>query len=193
MATGKTGGLNWFGVGTPGRSETTASSVLLNRSKRQRQEAALRGQRVGSAAIQSADDWYATVEANRQFHKGAVGNPFKSPAALLAESQRQEPTKVAVNWAVFDDHDDGDGDEARGERSAGLYWDDPRDFQWDVSGDDDDDLVEADDDPRTRRDEATSAPTEETPRPPPEEPLSREERRKVEVSVMELRAELEAG
>ena len=180
MATGKTGGLNWFGVGKPTGSETSATNVLLNRSKRQRQDDALRGQKVGSAAIQSADDWYATAEANRRFRErdGAVGNPFLNPQSLLTESRRQNRSS-GIDWSQ------GDDDKDTGPlRVPGLYWDDPKDFQWDLATLD---VVHRED---KRQEEP---PQEEVQRLEKRDVgLSREELRDVEVAVLELRDKLEA-
>lgn len=93
MASGKTGGLNWHGVGKPSGAgqQTTRVDVLMNKSRASRQMQAMRAPRVGSAAIVSADDWLAAAAAHHEARerKGAVGNPFESVQALVKESKRQ--------------------------------------------------------------------------------------------------------
>lgn len=92
MSVGKTGGLNWFGVGRVGGQDSTGVDRILNKRKVARHDEARRAPHVGSASIVSADDWLATAEANREARErdGAVGNPFSSAEALVQESQRQK-------------------------------------------------------------------------------------------------------
>lgn len=124
MATGKTGGLNWHGVGRPSGSgqQTTRVDTLLNKTKASRQKEAMRAPKVGSAAIVSADDWLASAAANREAmeRNGAVGNPFASADTLVKESNRQASRRsefdideeaVDPEWLSFQE----------GWRSPGFY------------------------------------------------------------------------
>ena len=194
------GGLRWWGVGS---RAGTSSDTLLKKSKRLRQSEAMRGQKVGSAPIQTADDWLATAAANRAFRErdGATGNPFLSAEALVKESQRQRRGKTGIEWSLASTPTTA---ALTVERAPGLYWDDAKDFAWPTTddtdiatdvlahlssfGDDDDDEkknVAADDEDFffSKNDDADNRQEKSV--------LSREELRDIEVSVLELREELE--
>lgn len=96
MSVGKSGGLNWFGVGRVGGQDSTGVDRILNKRKAERHDEARRAPHVGSKSIVSADDWLATAEANREARErdGAVGNPFSSVEALVKESERQKTSSL---------------------------------------------------------------------------------------------------
>ncbi|MEM7515995.1 MAG: hypothetical protein AAF368_03600 [Planctomycetota bacterium] len=129
MATGKTGGLNWHGVGRPSGSgqQTTRVDTLLNKTKASRQQEAMRAPKVGSASIVSSDDWLASAAANREARErdGAVGNPFVNAEALVKESNRQASSKARSEFDVEDGADEPDWlpppGSMEGWRSPGFY------------------------------------------------------------------------
>ncbi|KAJ8601880.1 hypothetical protein CTAYLR_002633 [Chrysophaeum taylorii] len=143
---GKTGGLNWFGVGRPSGSgqQSTRVHTLLNRTREARQAEAAKAPKVGSASIVSADDWLAAAAANQEAREreGAVGNPFASAEALVKESARQAAQRSTASEFDMEFDDDEPAWTPSQDRCPGLYA---------GAEDDDVEVEDAPNEPRAKR------------------------------------------
>ena len=169
------GGLRWSGVS--GGNASSASSRIMSQAKAARQKEAMSAPKVGSACVVEADDWLAAAAANQEIRErqGRTTNPFESAEELVREAKRQ---------AVDDDEvvvpKKPRGDDAAAAAAAA------EEEEEDDDDDDDDELP-----PGLGGATGTEAAAAGTEATAAAADLSREQKREIELSVFELRDELE--
>lgn len=144
------------------KTGSTASQRIMNQSKAIRQKEAMSAPKVGSAAVVEADDWLAAAAANQaQREKRGATGNPFESAEAVVKEAKRQAVDEDDEFAI-------EPKRARVQEDADED-EDARDL----------DELEGEGDPSR------------APEPPKAEDLSREQKREIELSVFELRDELE--